>query len=95
MKGETVEDGEETQITRGQLASPAEATKWPARALAGQPGETLRNSLKWVRGPIPVITRRERHTMVKKRTVHSSTSRRDLRSMSQAFKAEKRGCFAR
>jgi hypothetical protein len=44
VKGETVEDGEEEQITRGELASPAQATKWPARTLAGQPGETLRTT---------------------------------------------------
>ncbi len=95
MKGETVEDGEEAQITRGKLASPAQATKWPARALAGQPGETLRNNLKWVRCPISVVTRRERPTMVKKRTVHSWTSRHGLLSMNQAFKAGKQGRFAR
>ena len=90
MKGETVEDGEEEQITRGELASPAEATKWPARALAGQPAESLRNSPKQVRSPISVVTRRERHTMTKKRKVHSLTGRITPRLMSQAFEAVKR-----
>ena len=89
MKGETVEDREEEQITWGQLASPTEATKWPARALAGQPGETLRNSLQWVRYPISVVTRRERHTMIR-RKVHSLTGRITRRSMIRAFKAVKR-----
>lgn len=90
MKGETAEDGQEEQITRGELASPAEATKWPARALAGQPEETLRNDLKRVRGPMPVVTRRERHTMTNKPKVHSLTGRITRRLMIQAFKAVKR-----
>ncbi len=90
MKGETVEDGEEEQITRGELASEAEATKWPARALAGQPEEPLRNSPKEVRSPISVVTRRERHTMNQKRKVHSLTGRITLGLMSRAFQAVKR-----
>ena len=52
--------------------------------------EPLRNILKWISGPNFVVAIRDRHTMNKKRKVHSLTGRITLPLMNQAFKAVKR-----
>jgi hypothetical protein len=51
-KGETVEDGPGPLRSRGKSALPAEATKWPALALAGKTGGTLRNDLNASEGAV-------------------------------------------
>lgn len=90
VKGETVEDGSRIPITRGQLASTAEATKWPALALAGQPAEPLRNIPQQAGIPESVVARRDRLTMNRKPKVHSLTGRITMKRMYLAFKVVKR-----
>ena len=89
-KGETAEDGVTTTITRGQSARPAQATIWPAPALAGKPGRTLRNILQQAGAQDSVVARRDRHTMDRIPKVHSLTGRIDLGLMIESFKAVKR-----
>ena len=86
VKGETVEDGQRALITRGQLASTTQATKWPAPALAGQLDESLRNILKWVRIPETVVTRSDRPTMNRNQKVHSLTGRIAQDRVYEAFR---------
>lgn len=89
VKGETVEDGQRDLITRGQLASTTEATKWPALALAGQLDESLRNILKWVRILKTVVTRSDRPTMNRNQKVHSLTGRITQDRVYEAFRSVK------
>ena len=90
VKGETAEDGEEAHSTWGELAPAIEATKWPARALAGQTEGILRNDLNGSDARSPWLRNVKRHTMNKKPKVHSLTGRIHLGLMIQAFQAVKR-----
>jgi RNA-directed DNA polymerase len=57
---------------------------------AGEPDEWLRNILQRVADPNSVIATRERHTVPRKRKVHSLTGRITPKLMHQAFRAVKR-----
>ena len=90
MKGETVEEGEKGADHTGRVSLFGCGQQMACPRSCRATREPLRNNLKWVRCTISLVTRRERHTMAKKRKVHSLTGRITLRLMTQAFKAVKR-----
>ncbi len=73
-----------------KVSQSAKASKWACPTSCRENRRTLRHFLQRVERLNFVITTRERHTMPKKRKVHSLTGRITLTLMNQAFRAVKR-----